>query len=662
MIDKGYLLGGRYKIISVLGEGGMANVYLAEDIILQRKVAVKVLRLDLQKDPQTIQRFQREAQSTSDLSHPNIVSILDVGSEHNRHYLVMEYVDGPDLEEYIQKNKPIPFEKVISIMDQILSAMNLAHRHNVIHRDLKPQNILMDKKGNIKIVDFGIAVALNQSTMTQTNTAMGSVHYMSPEQARGSMATKQSDIYSLGIVLYELLMGKVPFTGENAVAVALKHFQEKTPSLKAQNPKIPQALENVVLKATAKSPHDRYNSVLEMKQDLDTSLDPDRRGELPFNPEHDPEQDETIILPALNGSVHDKASDNNEDNSKDKVNTTSALKPSLWDNIKKHKWWWIIAMAAFLGIMITLIVALDHKDDVNVPDVSNMTPTQARQELASSGLKAGTITKKYSNSIKKGRVVRSVPSSGSTLKSGRIVDLIVSKGQHYVLVPDVTGITYQSAQKRLKKLGFKVQKDEDYSFVTANGNVISQDIDPGQKMNPSKTTIKLIVSKGMPPNRVATIKLRDLIGYSLKGAQDYARDNNLNLNINQEYSDKQKDTVIKQSPQAGTELHGGETLSLTISKGKEESDDSDDHDSSSKDITVTKSFTIPYQQDDSNNKKGNHVQIYVSDASHSLDNIYRDLYISKDESFSIPFNLSKGAGHIKIVRDGKTLLDEDIDK
>nr|WP_281063411.1 Stk1 family PASTA domain-containing Ser/Thr kinase [Lactobacillus colini] len=656
------MLGGRYKIISVLGEGGMANVYLAEDIILQRKVAVKVLRLDLQKDPQTIQRFQREAQSTSDLSHPNIVSILDVGSEHNRHYLVMEYVDGPDLEEYIQKNKPIPFEKVISIMDQILSAMNLAHRHNVIHRDLKPQNILMDKKGNIKIVDFGIAVALNQSTMTQTNTAMGSVHYMSPEQARGSMATKQSDIYSLGIVLYELLMGKVPFTGENAVAVALKHFQEKTPSLKAQNPKIPQALENVVLKATAKSPHDRYNSVLEMKQDLDTSLDPDRRGELPFNPEHDPEQDETIILPALNGSVHDKASDNNEDNSKDKVNTTSALKPSLWDNIKKHKWWWIIAMAAFLGIMITLIVALDHKDDVNVPDVSNMTPTQARQELASSGLKAGTITKKYSNSIKKGRVVRSVPSSGSTLKSGRIVDLIVSKGQHYVLVPDVTGITYQSAQKRLKKLGFKVQKDEDYSFVTANGNVISQDIDPGQKMNPSKTTIKLIVSKGMPPNRVATIKLRDLIGYSLKGAQDYARDNNLNLNINQEYSDKQKDTVIKQSPQAGTELHGGETLSLTISKGKEESDDSDDHDSSSKDITVTKSFTIPYQQDDSNNKKGNHVQIYVSDASHSLDNIYRDLYISKDESFSIPFNLSKGAGHIKIVRDGKTLLDEDIDK
>ena len=207
MINKGYLLGDRYRIVDTLGEGGMANVYLADDIILKRQVAVKIIRLDLQKDSQVTARFEREALATSELSHPNIVSVFDVGSDHGLPYMVMEYVKGPDLKEYIQDNTPIPLPKVIKIMDQILSAMSLAHKHGVIHRDLKPQNILMDENGNIKIADFGIAVALNQTTITQTNSVLGSVHYMSPEQTRGGMVTKQSDIYSLGIILYELLTG-----------------------------------------------------------------------------------------------------------------------------------------------------------------------------------------------------------------------------------------------------------------------------------------------------------------------------------------------------------------------------------------------------------------------------------------------------------------------
>jgi len=223
MINKGYLLGDRYRIIDTLGEGGMANVYLAEDIILQRKVAVKILRLDLQKEPQTLARFQREALATSELSHPNIVMVLDVGTDHGLPYMVMEYVDGPDLKEYIRANSPLNLGNIIKIMDQILSAMSLAHKHNVIHRDLKPQNILMDKHGNIKIADFGIAVALNQNSVTQTNSAIGSVHYMSPEQTRGGLVTKQSDIYSLGIILYELITGNVPFNGDSAVSIALKH-------------------------------------------------------------------------------------------------------------------------------------------------------------------------------------------------------------------------------------------------------------------------------------------------------------------------------------------------------------------------------------------------------------------------------------------------------
>ncbi len=260
MIDKGYLLGERYRIIDTLGEGGMANVYLAEDIILQRKVAVKILRLDLQNESQTQARFQREALATSELSHPNIVSVLDVGTDHGLPYMVMEYVDGPDLKDYIRENSPLDLREVIQIMDQILSAVALAHKHNVIHRDLKPQNILMDKRGNIKIADFGIAVALNQSSITQTNSVMGSVHYMSPEQTRGGLVTRQSDIYSLGIILYELITGTVPFNGDTPVSIALKHAQEPIPSIRKKDRSVPQALENVVLKATAKDPRDRYPS------------------------------------------------------------------------------------------------------------------------------------------------------------------------------------------------------------------------------------------------------------------------------------------------------------------------------------------------------------------------------------------------------------------
>ncbi|CCI81935.1 Stk1 family PASTA domain-containing Ser/Thr kinase [Lactobacillus hominis] len=655
MFDKGYLLGGRYKIISLLGEGGMANVYLAEDIILKRKVAVKVLRLDLQKDPQTIQRFQREALSISELSHPHIVSIFDVGSDHNRHYLVMEYVDGPDLEEYIQKNKPLSLKTVINIMDQILDAMALAHKHNVIHRDLKPQNILLDKKGNVKIVDFGIAVALNQSTMTQTNTAMGSVHYMSPEQARGSLATKQSDIYSLGIILYEMLMGQVPFGGENAVAVALKHFQEKTPSLRDKNPDIPQALENVVFKATAKDPRDRYKSVLEMKRDLDSCLDPNRQNEPVFKPEHNLDQDATIVLPDMNGSVT---------NTQEVEQTKQPdKKKTLWDNIKTHKWWWIGAGIAFVGIMLILGFALGRKDDVNVPNVANLTESQAKDSILASGLKIGKVTRKNSSTVKKGYLIFSSPSAGSTVKNGDKINLIVSKGPKMVSVPDVSGMRYSSARNKLEKLGFSVERNDTYSTDIPKNDVITQDVDPGQKLDPNKTTITLTVSKGARNSKPRQIKLRDLTGYSIKGAQDYAHDNGLNLRITEQEDSAQKDTVIKQDPAPGSMVDRGSTLHLIVSKGNSNDDEKSNSNSSSEDNSVTKSFTIPYQANNSDgNRQGNHIQIYIADDKHSIGNVYRDQYITSNQTYTIPFELSNGNGHIKIVRDGNTILDEDINK
>ncbi len=290
-----YTLNGRYRIIRSLGEGGMANVYLARDLILDRDVSVKLLRLDLRDDPQTVKRFQREALAATELVHPNIVSVYDVGEENGMQYLVMEYVEGMDLKAYIKQHFPIPYQEVINIMEQVLSAVEVAHEHNIIHRDLKPQNILIDQHGNAKITDFGIAVALSEHTLTQTNTVLGSVHYLSPEQARGGMATKRSDIYSLGIILYELLTGTVPFKGETAVSIAIKHFQSEVPSVREFDPRIPQALENVVLKATTKRPENRYGTVQEMAEDLETSLSPRRASEPRYSP--DAEDDgETKVL------------------------------------------------------------------------------------------------------------------------------------------------------------------------------------------------------------------------------------------------------------------------------------------------------------------------------------------------------------------------------
>lgn len=660
MIDKGYLLGDRYRIIDTLGEGGMANVYLAEDIILQRKVAVKILRLDLQKEPQTLARFQREALATSELSHPNIVSVLDVGTDHGLPYMVMEYVDGPNLEEYIQKKSPLDLHEVIRIMDQILSAMTLAHKHNVIHRDLKPQNVLMDKKGNIKIADFGIAVALNQSSITQTNSAMGSVHYMSPEQTRGGLVTKQSDIYSLGIILYELITGKVPFNGDTPVAIALKHAQEPIPSIRKKDPKVPQALENVVLKATAKDPRDRYASAQGMKADLDTGLDPSRKDEPVFVPAHNINTDETIVLPGFkaNGEKTDKDKANASDQKKD-----DEKKPSFWENIKKHKWWWILSGLAAIVIIFIMVFALNGRDtgDVQVPDVTNLTENSARNKLQAAGLEVGEISHKHSDSIDAGKIISTSPGAGDPIAKGKTVDLVVSNGAGMVKVPDMTGKDYVSAAKKLSKLGFDVIRKDQSSNTVAVGNIISQSIAAGVEVKPKQTTITLVVSKGKTvSHKKNTIKLKDLRNYSLKGAQDYAKDNHLTLQATQKYSDTvEKGMVISMSPEAGTEVESGSTITISVSKGPKQNQD--------KDSSVTKTFTVNYKapgkdQSSSDKDKGNHVQIYISDDDHSLNNIYRDLYIKHDMSFSIPFSLKDGSGELRVVRDGQTVLNEKVTK
>lgn len=671
MIDKGYLLGERYRIIDTLGEGGMANVYLAEDIILQRKVAVKILRLDLQNEPQTQARFQIEALATSELSHPNIVSVLDVGTDHGLPYMVMEYVDGPDLKEYIRQNAPLDLHEVIRIMDQILSAVALAHKHNVIHRDLKPQNILMDKRGNIKIADFGIAVALNQSSVTQTNSVMGSVHYMSPEQTRGGLVTKQSDIYSLGIILYELITGTVPFNGDTPVSIALKHAQEPIPSIRKKDQSVPQALENVVLKATAKDPRDRYATAQAMQADLDSSLDPERADEPVFVPNHGNNNDKTIVLPGFKAPEKEQTVESEEENKPDK----KEKKKDFWQNVKSHKWWWIFSVIAAGLIIFIMIFALSGNNNkprqVHIPDVTNITEKRAEKRLEAAGLQVGKVIRRQSDDIKKGHVIGTKPAAGNRVDQGKAIILIVSSGTSMVKVPDVVGDNYDEAAEKLENQGFDVVREDQYSNKMAKGNIISQSIAAGVEVKPTQTTITLVVSRGKQIKpKINTVTLKDLHNYSLKSAQDYAKEHGLTLQINQEYSDEiERGLVISMQPEAGTKVDRGSTVTIKVSRGPKEE----------KDTTVTKTFTVNYvgsdlKKDDKfdgksgetytkeDNSKGDHVQIYIKDDDHSLSNIYRDLYIKRDMSFSIPFSIKDGNGQLRVVRNGETVLNEKVTK
>lgn len=312
MIQIGKIFAGRYRIIRQIGRGGMADVYLAKDLILDgQEVAVKVLRTNYQTDQIAVQRFQREARAMAELDHPNIVRISDIGEEDGQQYLAMEYVNGLDLKRYIKENAPLANDVAVRIMGQILLAMRMAHTRGIVHRDLKPQNVLLTTDGVAKVTDFGIAVAFAETSLTQTNSMLGSVHYLSPEQARGAKATIQSDIYAMGIILFEMLTGRIPYDGDSAVTIALQHFQKPLPSVREENANVPQALENVVLKATAKKLSERYKSVAEMYADLASSLSMDRSNEPRIVLEGN--KVDTKTLPKLSQvNVENKSQENSE--------------------------------------------------------------------------------------------------------------------------------------------------------------------------------------------------------------------------------------------------------------------------------------------------------------------------------------------------------------
>ena len=630
MLETGKTLNGRYKIQTLIGTGGMAAVYLAKDLILDRLVAIKVLRLDFRQNNDAMRRFRREALSATQLTHPNIVGVYDVGQSQEMNYIVMEYVEGTDLKDYIRQRGALHPIEAVRIMMQIVSAIAAAHQNRIIHRDIKPQNILIDREGNVKITDFGIAVALSDTSLTQTNTLLGSVHYLSPEQARGGMATIQTDIYALGIVLYELLTGKVPFDGESAVSIALKHFQEPLPPVVNPTAMVPQSLENIVLKATAKDPMNRYRSCYEMFQDLKTCLDSTRLYEKKFVPTSF--SGETKVLTPITTQKIKPIQSSREI----PVVEMDEEKPVK----RKRKWPWVLLlMISVIGIMAFAFLHSSPKE-VQVPDVTNLTEAAAKIKLADAKLSVTDVIQVQSDEVESGKVIETNPKAGSTVKEKSKVTIKVSSGKEAITMKDYRNKTYETARDELKKLGFTVEKKEENSDSVEAGKVISQSIAPNQKVEGKDTVVTLVVSKGE-----SSIKMANLKGYTREGAIEYANANNLNLTITEEENDATVDTVISQSIREGSDIKKGTPLTVVLSKGK-------------KAHTVTKQIVIPYQKSTNNsNRKTNKISIYIEDSVNQLQNVYKTLEISEDTSVNVTFNLSntQPTGKYKIVSDGKEI-------
>ena len=521
MIQIGKIFAGRYRIVKQIGRGGMADVYLAKDLILDgEEVAVKVLRTNYQTDPIAVARFQREARAMADLDHPHIVRITDIGEEDGQQYLAMEYVAGLDLKRYIKEHYPLSNEEAVRIMGQILLAMRLAHTRGIVHRDLKPQNILLTPDGTAKVTDFGIAVAFAETSLTQTNSMLGSVHYLSPEQARGSKATVQSDIYAMGIIFYEMLTGHIPYDGDSAVTIALQHFQKPLPSVIAENPSVPQALENVVIKATAKKLTDRYKSVAEMYVDLSSSLSYNRRNEpkLVFD---DATKADTKTLPKVPQStltsIPKAPVQEGRPQPKPQPHQTEKPVPSPKPTKRRRmKARYPILFATFLLVVASLVWIFSRTPaTISIPNVAGQTVAEAKEALKKANFEAGEEKSEASDTVAEGRVIRTDPEAGSGRKEGTKVNLIVSSGKQSFQLSNYVGRKYTDVVAELKEKKVPenlIKMEEEESSESEPGTVLRQTPAAGTTYDLSKaSTIVLTVAK-----KVTSVTMPGYIGSSLE--------------------------------------------------------------------------------------------------------------------------------------------------
>ena len=571
MITKGQKINDRYEIIRSIGEGGMANVYLGYDTILDRNVAIKVLRGDLSNDEKFVRRFQREALSASSLAHPSIVEMYDVGVDDNLYYIVMEYVDGKTIKQLLKKRGSLTLSEAIDIMLQLTDGMSHAHDSYIIHRDLKPQNIMIKDDGQIKITDFGIAMALNSTQLTQTNSVMGSVHYLPPEQASGKGSTIKSDIYSMGIIFYELLSGSLPFRGENAVEIALKHMRDPLPSLKAENSAIPQSIENIIMKATAKNPKNRYEDAKSMHDDLLTALNEDRMDEVPYTykyPEHENEGKKKKVEEKEEVDI-----DEDEFLKDDKEDTSIAVKIEEEDSKKNVVL--IVVLSSILALLVIALVVVffvlpdaTDSETVVIPDCENLKVSACEKKLQKLGLEVVTdIEVIPSSTIEKNLVIKTKPEAGRNVKSDTKVVIYKSGGEEVYEIEDYTGKNYIEIQTILEtKYGLEVTVEkktpEDVDKKDYNEQeIIGQSLAAGSEVKSGdKITLYIPDIEEEYPDMNAE-------GWSKEDAEAFCDKYGITLKVvEQETTQYTEGKIIGQSRAAGSPIAKGSTLTITIAK------------------------------------------------------------------------------------------------
>ncbi|WP_323705280.1 Stk1 family PASTA domain-containing Ser/Thr kinase [Mammaliicoccus sciuri] len=660
----GRIIAGRYEFVKYLGGGGMSNVYLAKDKILNRDVAVKVINIPPYEKEKAVERFEREVQNTTILSHSNVVNVLDVEEDDNCYYLVMEYIEGPTLKEYLCKEGKLSADEAVEMTLQILKGIAHAHHHRIIHRDIKPQNILMTKNGTLKILDFGIARALSETALTETNHVMGSVQYLSPEQAKGQSTDESSDIYSIGIVLYELLTGHPPFNGETPVSVAIKHIQEELPSIRKERPSIPQSIENVIMKATRKEKSQRYRDTNEMYYDLLTALDDERKDELP---RYDSDSD-TKTMPVI------KADEEESDTKTVPIATTQQNANAQQQNMetnkpkrKRNKWLIVFVPILLLCMLVGAIgFALTAPKYVDVPNLLGKSRGEALALIDEKGLSKGKITEAYSNSFKEGEVMKVTPKVGSKVKEMTKVDLVISQGVKTFTVEDYVGKSADKTKKQLEKQGFESVRIKEQYGKAENGTVINQNIEPGSKVVPKDTMIILTKSIGVKQEYV-----KDYTGEEISKATSELEALGFKVEQSEVESDEPADTIVKQSFKDG-QLPVESTIYFDVSKGEDkdsnsdnsdksdDKDKKDDSDDNARDKTYTQSVYIPFTGSDS--KKGQKVEIFVKDKSNDIKKVADSFTIKKDTTRSINFTIPKGeSAEYRVEVDGKEVESNTID-